>query len=118
MQIKDFFKNFYFHDSLVKEIDYYKEKKELKIKIELYNWKQAGYKENDPEMQIGSLTFYNVLNFDVVPKDNIVDDDSILEIKVKDLKNSAKKYIEIILEQDDITKILSFESDDVEWLKQ
>lgn len=64
MKMIDFFNNYEFHDSLLNKIDFNKEKKTLSMNIELCNYEQKNYKEDDEETSIVDVVFSGCESYD------------------------------------------------------
>ncbi|CAH2213574.1 hypothetical protein [Tepidibacter aestuarii] len=110
--INDFFKKYYFHDSLVKNILY--DGSKLVIDIELCYWKQSEYNAYDEEIRDIKLIFENVLNFNFESENNKIDNDIILKFSiVENEKNNGISLIEAVLEGGKDIKIIKFRTDSV-----
>lgn len=88
-----------FNDSCVNKIVF--SNRTVIINIDLCMWKQKGYKEGDSELKEVDIIFFDVTNYnwDSDKSEEEIDDDTIIEIKVKDNK------IEIILEDEEVSKV-------------
>lgn len=63
MEINDFLRNYYLHDSLLESIDYNKSEKTLVLSIDFCYWTQQGYKDDEPENGMIKVIFRDVANF-------------------------------------------------------
>ena len=72
---------FNLHDSMIENIDYIHNKKELKLKIYLCNWKQKNYQDGDPEMIELYLIFHDVKSFETESSKDIYVNGEIIEVK-------------------------------------
>ena len=84
MTIHELENKYYFHDSLINKIDYYKENERLEFTIGLCYWAQEWYKEGDPELMEIRLIFEGINEYGGIIGD--VDCFSILDGMVKNGK--------------------------------
>lgn len=82
---------FNFHDSIIENIDYIHNKKELKLKIYLCNWKQKDYQNGDPEMIELYLIFHDVKSFETESSKDVYINGEIIE--VKQIDSNMLKFI-------------------------
>lgn len=111
MRINELLKEYYFHDSLITYVSY--SCNQVKIDIELCNWKQNGYVKSEPEMDEIELVFSGVTDYKFDFNDGNVDYDTILEVNY-----SRDDKIKFILEDEKEIKILEFYSTEVEIYKK
>ncbi|CDM70011.1 hypothetical protein CM240_2894 [Clostridium bornimense] len=109
MKINELINKYYFHDSLVTNIS--SGNNEVKINIELCNWKQKGYLKNEPEMKEIEVIFKDVscCKFDFI--EGNIDYDTILEVSYSGENNEKIKFV---LEDEHNIKILEFYSKNVD----
>jgi hypothetical protein len=60
MRLAEFFQRFYLHDSVIERIEYSPGDATLVLDLELCNFMQPSYQENQPETMSGSLAFIGV----------------------------------------------------------
>lgn len=82
---------FNFHDSIIENIDYIHNKKELKLKIYLCNRKQKDYRNGDPEMIKLYLIFHDVKSFKTESSKDVYINGEIIE--VKQIDSNTLKFI-------------------------
>lgn len=109
MKINELIDKYYFHDSLVTNIS--SGNSEVKINIELCNWKQKGYLKNEPEMKEIELIFKDVSCYKFDSSEGNIDYDTILEVSYS-VENNEK--IKFVLEDVHNIKILEFYSKNVD----
>ncbi|RTE06440.1 hypothetical protein [Paenibacillus whitsoniae] len=78
MKTKEFIENYQLHDSLVKGYVFSIVEGKLTLELELCNWKQAGYTENEPEMVDVKLNFQRVKSFKIDPENFVPNYNDIL----------------------------------------
>lgn len=106
MNIKDFVKNYYLHDSGVQGIKYIKEQNILELDINFCYWLQDNYQEGtketgDVKFVFSEVHIFKVNYFDIEEGD--FDDDCILECRMEDdgtlllqmMKDVSGQYYEI-----------------------
>ncbi|MBN2909203.1 hypothetical protein JQC72_06660 [Polycladomyces sp. WAk] len=93
-------RNINLHDSLMESIHFIEDKKELRINLELCNWKQKNYKEGEAELVSKILIFKDVEEYNIEP-DFPINSDEILEVKITE----PSKVEIIILGESDIKKM-------------
>ncbi|OXM83249.1 hypothetical protein [Paenibacillus rigui] len=81
MKPQEFIEKYQLHDSLVKGYEYSSVEGTLTLELELCNWKQAGYTENEPEMVDAKLTFQRVNSFKIDPENFVPDYNDILVVE-------------------------------------
>jgi hypothetical protein len=81
MKPPEFIEKFQLHDSLVKGYVYSSVEGKLTLELELCNWKQAGYTENEPEMVDFKLIFQRVKSFKIDPENFVPDFNDILMVE-------------------------------------
>ncbi len=93
-----------FHDSLLENLFYNRETKELNLIIDFCNWKQSWYHDNEPETSIISLVFTNVSNATIpeyTPNSDEIMNFSLLEqnsgIKVTIFNDISNSLYDIIV---------------------
>ena len=109
MKINDLINKYYFHDSLVTNIS--PSNNEVRINIELCNWKQKGYLKNEPEMREVELIFKDVSCYKFDSIEGNIDYDTILEVSYSGENNEKIKFV---LEDEHNIKILEFYSKNVD----
>lgn len=107
MKINDLLTKYTFHDSLIENIIYDAEKKNLILTIDFCLWMQEDYIESQPETAIIKLVFSNVTDFEGVS--GKVDSFSILKISYIDnvitisiLDDFNEGYHEIVFKTDNV----------------
>lgn len=93
MKLYDLIKNYDFHDSSVEDLQYDKIKKKLVIDIELCNWRQKGYRKDEPEIVLCKLVFSGVKKYTIKPDCKKFGDDEILNVVV----NSDEDILHMVL---------------------
>jgi hypothetical protein len=78
MKPQEFIEKYQMHDSLLKGYVYSSIESKLTLEMELCNWKQAGYTENEPEMVDVKLIFQRVKSFKIDPENFVPDFNDIL----------------------------------------
>jgi len=117
LKLSELIDRYNLHDSLVENIKYLQEKRQVVLEIELCNWKQDSYRDSDPEMTLMSLLFHDVDKCEISPDSGTYDSDEILEIEVvQGSNNTDSEAIKIILRGNDDVKILQIQANDVEWI--
>lgn len=76
MRISQFLKNYILHDSSIDEILYDSITQSCKFKIELCNWMQEGYKDDEPETIYGRLHLLGVTKFKTDPPSFLFTEDN------------------------------------------
>lgn len=109
MKINELINKYYFHDSLVTNLNF--GNNEVKINIELCNWKQKGYLKNEPEMKYIELIFKDVTCYKFDSIEENIDYDTILEVSYSGENNEKIKFV---LEDVHDIKILEFCSKNVD----
>jgi hypothetical protein len=87
MKLYDLIKNYDFHDSSVDDLQYDKINKKLVINIELCNWRQKGYKKDEPEIVLCKLVFSEVKKYTIKPECEKFGDDEILNVVVRPVED-------------------------------
>ncbi len=82
-----------FHDSLLENITYDKEKKKVILEIDFCNWKQKWYDESDEETSTILLSFENV--YGVLVPEFELNSDEIIEFELL-----SKKEVKIVIFND------------------
>ncbi|MEB3749711.1 hypothetical protein EP10_000550 [Geobacillus icigianus] len=114
MKPSEFIKAYNLLDSLVEKLEYDEVNKQLKITLELCQWKQSYYVETDPEMQLGILIFSDVTFYKTEPELFNLDSSEILEVDLLPFDGCGER-IKIVLHGGDDVIILNFQSKEVEW---
>lgn len=113
MRIEEFIINHDLHDSLLESVNFLEGK--LVLEIELCNWRQKHYNQNEAEMKSIKLVFNNVKRYLLDATQNKFDSDTILEIKCLDCDDENDiSLVKIIVEGESDLKIIEFESSNVE----
>lgn len=79
IKLLEFFKRYDLHDSVIENIEYISEEMKLVITIELCNWRQFFYKNDEPEMKTESIVFLGVHFFQVEPISLQINHNEILD---------------------------------------
>ncbi|MFT9846394.1 hypothetical protein [Aneurinibacillus sp. REN35] len=114
MKPSEFIKAHNLFDSLVEELEYDEVNKQLKITLELCQWKQSYYVETEPEMQLGILIFSDVIFYKTEPELFNLNSNEILEIDLLTFDGEGER-IKIVLNGLDDVIILNIQSNEVEW---
>ena len=64
MDIKHFFQNYNFHDSLLKNIEYCNDTSSVNMLVDFAFWMQEGYQEEEPETGLILIIFSDVSEYD------------------------------------------------------
>lgn len=64
MNLKEFDKNYYLHDSSVLNIVFDKDQKTLTLYLDFCAWMQNNYREGDPEIVPLTVAFYGIDNYE------------------------------------------------------
>lgn len=112
MNLKDFYNNYEFHDSLLNKIDFNKENGILTMNIELCNYEQKNYKETDDETSIIDVVFKECKSYDGLVGE--LDSYSILETV---LNNDDQITFNVMDDFNDDYYELHIQADSVEVLK-
>lgn len=116
MKPSEFIKAHNLFDSLVEELEYDEVNKQLKIMLELCQWKQSYYLETEPEMQLGILIFSNVTIYKTEPELFNLDSSEILEVDLLPFAEDGES-IKIVLNGLDDVIVLYIHSNEVEWIE-
>lgn len=114
MKPSEFIKAYNLFDSVVEELEYDNINKQLKITLELCQWKQSYYVETEPEMQLGILIFSDVTFYKTEPEVFNLDSSEILEVDLLTFDGNGE-CIKIVLNGVDDVIVLSIQSNEVEW---
>ncbi len=108
MNKQDFVNNYNMHDSLINDISYSKEKKELVMVIDFAFWMQKNYQTNKPETGLIKVKFSNLKNI-IIPEDVKLADISIIQTLIENnslkfslINDITNDYLEIIVDSDNI----------------
>ena len=93
MNLREMVDKFDLHDSLVEKIEYYPHAKILEIYIELCNWRQRSYNDNDPEIISGKFIFSRVSDYLITPFAKTFDSEEILETEIISNVNDNTKIV-------------------------
>lgn len=116
MKLSEFIKAHNLFDSLVEELEFDEVNKQLKIMLELCQWKQSYYLETEPEMQLGILIFSNVTIYKTEPEIFNLDSSEILEVDVLPFAGDGES-IKIVLNSLDDVIVLYIQSNEVKWIE-
>lgn len=114
MKPSEFIKAHNLFDSLVEKLEYDEVNKQLKIMLELCQWKQSYYVETEPEMQLGIIIFSDVKNYKTEPELFNLDSSEILEVGLLPFSGDGER-IKIVLNGLDDVIVLYIQSNEVEW---
>ncbi len=84
MTIQELTNKYYFHDSMITNVNYSENEQKLEISIDFCNWAQEWYKQGEPEMLKLKLTFDGIKEYAGITGD--IDYFSILDADIKDSK--------------------------------
>ena len=82
MSISDLLQSFEFHDGLLDDVVYDRDKKEVRMVIDFCYWMQEGYRDEDPETGMVELVFRDVSVYEGLEGE--VDSFSVLHMKLED----------------------------------
>lgn len=97
MIVKEFFRTYCFHDSLLESVSVDHISGNVTLEIDFCFWQQDGYDEASPETGIVYVNFYDVstfifedyqINSDEIAECEILEDDTIIMTIFSDLTNS------------------------------
>ncbi|ASR46490.1 hypothetical protein P4H71_11625 [Paenibacillus kribbensis] len=114
MKPSEFIKMYTLFDSLVEDLKYNEVEKQLKLTLELCQWKQSFYVETEPEMQLGILIFSDVTFYKTEPQLFNLDSSEILEVDLLPC-DGEDECIKMVLNGLDDVIVLSIQSNEVEW---
>ncbi|AET58468.1 hypothetical protein HPL003_08525 [Paenibacillus terrae HPL-003] len=114
MKPSEFIKAYTLFDSLVEELEYDEVKKQLRMTLELCQWKQSFYVETEPEMQLGILIFSDVTFYKTEPRLFNLDSSEILEVDLLPFDGEDER-IKIVLNGLDDVIVLNIQSSEVKW---
>jgi len=114
MKPSEFIKAYTLFDSLVEDLEFDEVKKQLRMTLELCQWKQSFYVETEPEMQLGILVFSDVSFYKTEPHLFDLDSSEILEVDVLPFDGEGER-IKIVLNGLDDVIILNIQSNGIEW---
>ncbi|UNK19512.1 hypothetical protein MNQ98_05635 [Paenibacillus sp. N3/727] len=114
MKPSEFIKAYTLFDSLVEDLEYNEVKKQLRMTLELCQWKQFFYVETEPEMQLGILIFFDVTFYKTEPQLFNLDSSEILEVDLLPFDGEGER-IKIVLNGLDDVIVLNIQSNEVEW---
>lgn len=126
MTLIEFFREYSLHDSSAAKIEFSSHNRTLTLSLELCNFMQKTYRENDPEIVEGTLTFFNVEHLAIEPDSSIFDlkegaDAGIIQAKLIHPKDANSPEVQMVLElADHKTRsngvfVMEFKSSNVEW---
>lgn len=122
MRLSDLAKTYDLHDSSVEDIHSFSDSNKLIIDLTLCNWRQAFYKEGEPEIVLGKLKFANVSFFNLWSKQKSCGQNEILNvIIINNAKNVKSEKIRINLLCIDLSRSVNevesieIEADDILW---
>ena len=105
MELKDFVKKFYFHDSYPEKIRYNPEEKQVVMIIHLCNWLQTGYEDYMDEQTLIQLTFNDVPSLECRKLDKI--DSNYTFFKASLITNKAGQLgVRFILFHDETAEMI------------
>jgi hypothetical protein len=108
MKPQEFIEKYQLHDSLVKGYVYSIVEGKLTLELELCNWRQVGYTENEPEMVDVKLNFQRVKSFKIDPENFVPNFNDILMAEPIELGGVKL----VILCEEDVA-ILTIEADEL-----
>lgn len=111
MNIDTFIQEYDLHDSLIENIQINGD--QLVLDIDLCNWRQKRYIPEESEMRNIKVVFDNVQNYQFEGAEYQLDSDSILHISCSGAPSAAWKKIKLVFENNEIVKIMTFESERV-----
>lgn len=114
MKIYELLNSYYFHDSLVEEVRYFKEEEKVIIKMNFCNWLQPYYKEKEPDILECTVIFKGITHCNPDPWTLNLDSDEINDINYDSQENSKRCYIEFILLGNDDVKLLKLSGENIE----
>lgn len=84
--------------------------------IQFCNWRQLSYKNGEPEVILGSLTFSGVKKFEYKPFFFKCDDCEIINIKIERVNHeNESEIINMMLYDNNDVRVLMIQADDVKW---
>ncbi|AIQ57608.1 hypothetical protein [Paenibacillus borealis] len=84
MTLSDFFAGIDLHDSMIEQVIYKKSAEELLMIIDLLNWRQSAYKEEqEAENLIRTLRFTGVTSYKTDPNIFVIDSNDIIETRIE-----------------------------------
>jgi hypothetical protein len=114
MKIVEFFKKYWFHDSLIEKVDSDGESNLVTLSISFCNWMQDDYKPDQPQIVDMNVIFHNVQHFVFEQSEIELDYDQILDVKIEEIQDDFWK-VQFIIQGDDIVRIIFILSDNVEY---
>ncbi|MCC3378526.1 MULTISPECIES: hypothetical protein [Paenibacillus] len=114
MKPSEFIKAYTLFDSLVEDLEYDEVKKQLRMTLELCQWKQSFYIETEPEMQLGILIFSDVAFYKTEPQLFNLDSSEILEVDLLPFEGKGERIKMVLNGLDDVI-VLNIQSSEVEW---
>ncbi|WBW95232.1 hypothetical protein [Oceanirhabdus sp. W0125-5] len=119
MKINNLLNMYDFHDSVIKNIIYISNKKEITFEINLCNWRQLNYKDNDLEIIKLKLVFTGIEAFKTAPEYFKFDNEEILDVSCKfDEKNNNYFVKFVVYGKDDVILIKFYAKESVISLEQ
>lgn len=115
MKPSEFIKAYTLFDSLVEDLEFDEVKKQLRMTLELCQWKQSFYVETEPEMQLGILVFSDVSFYKTEPHLFDLDSSEILEVDVLPFDGEGER-IKIVLNGLDNVIVLNILSTAISYL--
>lgn len=113
MKLSEVVKKYDFHDSIIENIQYLKEKDEISMNVELCNWRQQWYKEYEPEMIKIKLIFSEVKKYETNKTLGTFINDEILKIELLENEFQNNEAIKIVLLGGEDVNILKIVATDV-----
>ena len=83
MTMQDFVSDYYFHDSLINQIDTSDDCKTVTMLIDFAYWMQDNFCDSEPETGIIKVVFHNVTNFSC-PEEINFEESSILDVTLNE----------------------------------
>ena len=113
MKITEFFYKYDFHDSLIENIIHDCEENIVTFRISFCNWMQDEYRPHEPEIVDMKVCFHHVQHFVFEQSEIKLDDDQILDVKIKEFANNFCE-VQFIIHGEDLVRIIMIHSDCVE----
>ncbi len=116
MDILSFMNQFDLHDSGIENIGHEFYEDQLIITINLCNWRQTSFKDDQKKNIVGNLVFSGVKEIEIEPKHFVVDGNDIINVIHKQQIGDLDKIIIVFLTQEPKGFVeLSFKAKSVEW---
>ncbi|UKS27370.1 hypothetical protein LOZ80_39075 [Paenibacillus sp. HWE-109] len=93
MKLIEFTKLFNLHDSVINNLTYIPNQFRLRLEIDLCNYDQSWFKQNDPEIVTGFIEFTEVTAYEIEPQINCSEEINGSILNVSDVADNCLKIV-------------------------